>query len=146
MASLLQLLVDLDRAGVYQTNIGTDEIVAAAKTVGFEVFRINLTGARGKRALLDRIATSLGFPPHFGRNWDALNDCLSDLDNQSKNGWLLLLTGATGFAQTYEQDFQTTLDVFATAADYWRKQKRAFWVLLHAPGKLSDDLPLLVAN
>src|SRR5262245_30438492 len=146
MASLLQVLADVGRAGVYQTNIDPEEIVAAAKTVGLEVFRIDLTGARGKSGLLDRIAKSLGFPPHFGRNWDALSDCLGDLDTQSKNGWLLLVTGATEFAEKYPQDFQTAQEVFAIAADDWRKRKRAFWVLLHASGKLSDDLPLLVAT
>ena len=37
---------------------------------------------RTKRALLDELARVLGFPAHFGRTWDALEDCLTDL------GWL----------------------------------------------------------
>ncbi len=31
-------------------------------------------------ALFDVLATGLPLPPHFGRNWDALQDCLTDLD------------------------------------------------------------------
>ena len=33
-----------------------------------------------KRALLNEFARVLAFPPHFGRTWDALEDCLTDLD------------------------------------------------------------------
>lgn len=35
-----------------------------------------------KDSLLDRLARGLEFPAHFGRNWDALSDCMTDL------GWL----------------------------------------------------------
>jgi hypothetical protein len=34
---------------------------------------------QGKEELLDRVARGLSFPDYFGRNWDALIDCLSDL-------------------------------------------------------------------
>lgn len=34
---------------------------------------------QGKAELLERVALALSFPDYFGRNWDALIDCLSDL-------------------------------------------------------------------
>jgi hypothetical protein len=33
----------------------------------------------GKDQLLDLIATQLSFPDYFGRNWDALDECIKDL-------------------------------------------------------------------
>jgi RNAse (barnase) inhibitor barstar len=35
--------------------------------------------SQGKQELLARLAQGLSFPDHFGENWDALIDCLSDL-------------------------------------------------------------------
>lgn len=34
-----------------------------------------------KRSLLDALADILALPSWFGRNWDALEECLGDLDN-----------------------------------------------------------------
>jgi RNAse (barnase) inhibitor barstar len=33
-----------------------------------------------KEELLDTIGEGFGFPDWFGRNWDALEECLRDLD------------------------------------------------------------------
>jgi hypothetical protein len=35
---------------------------------------------RSKAELFDRLAVGLGFPPYFGHNWDALEECLGDLN------------------------------------------------------------------
>lgn len=39
-------------------------------------------GARGKEKLFGVLATKLRFPSYFGRNWDALDECLRDLSWQ----------------------------------------------------------------
>jgi RNAse (barnase) inhibitor barstar len=47
-----------------------------------------------KRALLDEFARVLAFPPHFGRTWDALEDCLTDLDWLPGAGYRLVIRAA----------------------------------------------------
>ncbi|RJL29966.1 barstar family protein [Bailinhaonella thermotolerans] len=41
-------------------------------------------------ALFEEWAAALGFPGYFGRNWDAFDDCLGDLDPELT----ILVTGA----------------------------------------------------
>ena len=53
-----------------------------ASPPGFVVRTVDGRRGRTKRALLDELARVLAFPAHFGRTWDALEDCLTDL------GWL----------------------------------------------------------
>ena len=142
MPTLLKLLPDSQRAGVFQTAIDTDEIVAAAKTVGLDVFKLDLAGARGKNGLLDRCAKALRFPANFGKNWDALNDCLTDLDWPSGKGLVLIVTRAKNFAQAHEETFHTAIDVLVGAAAYWRERKKPFWVLIQT----QKDFPLALSD
>ncbi len=37
-------------------------------------------GIRSREALFDALADGLRLPDYFGRNWDALHDCLGDLE------------------------------------------------------------------
>ncbi|MDZ4819823.1 MAG: barstar family protein [Planctomycetota bacterium] len=46
-------------------------------------------GVRSKEKLLARYQQSLEFPPYFGENWDALEECLLDLSWLPKSGVLI---------------------------------------------------------
>jgi hypothetical protein len=49
---------------------------------------------RTKSALLDEMARVLAFPAHFGRSWDALEDCLTDLAWLPGAGYRLVVSAA----------------------------------------------------
>lgn len=50
--------------------------------------RIMLSGVSDEASFHDRIAVSLGFPGHYGRNLDALWDCLTDVVDPVVVVWL----------------------------------------------------------
>ncbi len=52
---------------------------AAARAQGAVVATV--TGPRSKAELLDAVGVALGFPAWWGRNWDALEECLRALDD-----------------------------------------------------------------
>lgn len=67
-----------------------------------------------KEAILQGIAETWAFPSHFGHNWDALIDCLSDLS------WI----GGQKFAFVIHDaprndDWTTLLDCLQDVADRW---------------------------
>jgi hypothetical protein len=49
---------------------------------------------QSEESLFAELAHKLSLPPHFGRNWDALNECLSELDWLSASRIALLHEGA----------------------------------------------------
>jgi RNAse (barnase) inhibitor barstar len=146
MTSLLTLLADRERAGVYRTSIAADELIAAGKTVGLQVVRLSLSGARDKESLLDRFAKALRFPAHFGRNWDAFHDCLCDLDWLGDKGLLLLVSGAKDFVEANEEGFHTAVEILHGAAEFWRERKKSFWVLIDVDDAMALKLPEIVAD
>ena len=47
-----------------------------------------------KAGLLDEFSRVFSFPDYFGHNWDALEECLADLDWVPAKGYLVLVTDA----------------------------------------------------
>lgn len=79
------------------------DVLAAA---GWSQVRLDLTGVTDKPAFMDRCARALGLPDWFGRNWDALADCLGDLSwAPPARGRLLVVTGWRDFARAAPRDW-----------------------------------------
>ncbi|KAG0172355.1 hypothetical protein DFQ28_009855, partial [Apophysomyces sp. BC1034] len=54
------------------------DIQKDAERLKLEFVYVNCSSATTKDKILDIIARSLNFPAYFGKNWDALYDCLTD--------------------------------------------------------------------
>ena len=51
-------------------------------------------------------------------------------------GYVLHITSPEKFAKASATDYQTALDVFTAAADYWKSKDTAFVVLVDGAGEL----------
>jgi hypothetical protein len=71
--------------------------------------------------LLGALAEGLSFPPYFGRNWNALEDCLRDLHWIAQRRVVLVHADLPALAG---DDWLTYVDVLAHAVDDWRRDAR----------------------
>ncbi|MEU0038161.1 MULTISPECIES: barstar family protein [unclassified Streptomyces] len=111
------------------------DVLAAA---GWAHVRLDLAGVTDKPAFMDRCARALDLPDWFGRNWDALADCLGDLSwAPPARGRLLVVTGWRDFARAAPRDWGVAQEVFAEATDHGRGTAGALQVVLALGG--SDD-------
>jgi hypothetical protein len=80
-----------------------------------------IEGRRGgtKRALLNEFARALAFPPHFGRTWDALEDCLTDLDWLPGTGYRLVIRAADRLLPRDPASYATLLALLADVGRAW---------------------------
>src|SRR5262249_46273219 len=101
------------------------------------VFRVDIGATDGKKDFLARLAHVLNFPEHFGHNWDALNDCLTDLDT-GKGGYVLILENA-GSSALQRHDWDIARRVLGEVAEYWRNEGRPFWAFIQ--GTPDSTLP-----
>jgi RNAse (barnase) inhibitor barstar len=86
--------------------------------------------ATTKQQVLGVIAQAFHFPRHFGKNFDALSDCLTDLPYKAgpQPGFLIVIEQLPNTPKFDREARETLLDVFRDAADYWADRKVAFRV------------------
>jgi len=130
VSKLLERLSDSAKSGVYRASRDGD-IRDALAGGGFDLATVAL--APGKEAMLASIAATLGFPDWFGGNWDALEDCLTDLSWRKDGGHIVLFLRPTA-----DDDFGVLLDVLASAAEFWRERGRVFFAVFIDPGGVLD--------
>jgi RNAse (barnase) inhibitor barstar len=126
-------LANAEQSDVCQLAGDPDKIEQTAAAVGLTVIRIDLKRLAGKAGFLGRAARALKFPDWFGKNWDALNDCLTDLSWLNGRGWVIIFENSKDLAARKPQVFHSAVEVFQAANDYWRQTGKPFWVLFHGP-------------
>ncbi len=86
--------------------------------------------ATTKQQVLSCIANAFHFPKHFGKNFDALGDCLTDLAYKAgpQPGFLIVIEQLPNTPKFDKEARETLLDVFRDAADFWAEKKVAFRV------------------
>ncbi|MCF8588635.1 barstar family protein [Gordonia liuliyuniae] len=102
---------------------------------GLVVRRVDGARMRTVPQILDALARAWDFPDHFGRNRDALDDCMRDLptglrtpEGTPSTGWLTIVDDASQVLADEPDAFEW----FAESVDFWRDsyRDRRFAVLL----------------
>jgi len=70
-------------------------------------------------SLLAECARALEFPEYFGGNWDALEECLVDLEWLPAKGYILLITDAEGVLPDAEEEYETFLEILCDVGEAW---------------------------
>ncbi|MGH9870573.1 MAG: barstar family protein [Candidatus Polarisedimenticolia bacterium] len=80
---------------------------------GYKAFRFVASGWSTLDDFHHEVATALQFPDYYGRNLDAFNDCLSDMDIGATGGTLLVFVGFEKFAALFPREAWAILDIIA---------------------------------
>ena len=104
------------------------ELQEAAAQLGQHFLYANLAQAQNKQELLEMVAQQFTFPAHFGKNFDALYDCMTDPLHKSgpQPGFIVVLEQIPATAKFDKEAREQLLDIFRDAADYWSDRKIPF--------------------
>lgn len=89
---------------------------------GYDVVTFDAGSWRSASDMFEDVAQRLNFPDHFGRNLDALNDCMRDVASgdygwrPDATGLVIVLTAFDAFAKVDRRTAQIMLDIFAEQA------------------------------
>jgi RNAse (barnase) inhibitor barstar len=105
-----------------------EDLMSAAQSAGQHFLYVNLSSAQSKQDVLEGIAQSFLFPAHFGKNLDALFDCMTDLVHKSgqQPGFVVVLEQLPDNARFDREAREQLLEVFRDAAEYWGERRIPF--------------------
>jgi RNAse (barnase) inhibitor barstar len=106
------------------------DLAESAASLGQHFLYANCSAATTKSEVLDVIAREFLFPKHFGKNFDALADCLTDMIYKAgpQPGFVIVLEGLPCQPKFDKEARETLLDVFRDAAEFWAERKVQFRV------------------
>lgn len=83
---------------------------------------LDLTGVTDRQVFMDRCTERLHLPDWFGRNWDALADCLTDLSwwPVGPGGRRLRVEGWQEYATAKPREWRIVKDILRDAETFWR--------------------------
>ena len=124
-----------------------EDLMAAAQAAGQHFLYANVGSAQSKQDVLDAIAQAFTFPAHFGKNLDALYDCMTDIVHKAgaQPGFVVVLEQLPDNPRFDREAREQLLDVFRDAADFWAERKiafRCFYSFAVTRGQEQADKPL----
>ncbi len=126
--------------GIYHLPAHTrpEAVRQALEPAGWRVFAFDGKRISDKASYLTEVARAMNFPDYFGKNWDALQDSLTDLGWAPARGYVILYPHADRFAKS--PDWRTAWSILLTAVARWQQAGTPMYILL---GGMDESLPQL---
>lgn len=102
----------------------------AEHNLGLVVRLLSGKNMRTKEGIFMEFAAVLDFPSYFGRNWDAFDECLSDLEWLPSSGYILFISDASEILADELKDVPILLGVLEGAGRSWGAREgvgRSMW-------------------
>ncbi len=104
--------------GIRQSQESLDDLEEAADSLDWRCIVLDGAAVVDKASFLEACSESFGLPEWFGMNWDALEECLAELE-LGVDGLVVLWSEWGEFAEEAPQDFATAVDVLRGAVKTW---------------------------
>ncbi len=129
MKEWARLFSKAENSGIYVVEGDADAgFRATAARAGLAVFELNLAAVRRKEDFLRAASKALQFPSYFGSNWDAFEECITDLSWLDADGYALLIYKPESFHECCPVEMETVRTILEDAAGYWKDQDKRFFV------------------
>ena len=128
----LEGLLEENRGGIWflPSHVDARTVQKLAKGAGFAFFHVDGKNINRKEQLMNAVATALHFPKHFGNNWDALEECLTDLEWVEADGYLIYYDHIDGLLATHPDQFETLVEILRDSVAQWKEDGEPMVVLL----------------
>ena len=143
MSTISDLFTGQRRPAVYklESPLAPQAIVQEAAARGWRCFYLDGSTIDDKASFLAACADAMQFPAYFGRNWDALDDCLNDLSWAPASGYIVLYDEVARFSRGQPGEWASARAVLVDAVSHWTVTGTPMYVLLRGTRGSEPALP-----
>lgn len=105
---------------------GEQAVIDELECNGFKVFNVDGASIKTKEQLLSAVAKEMNFPDYFGMNWDALHECLRDMEWLPAKGYVLFVRNGELFWQRANRVAGTFVEIWSSSAEEWSREGKPF--------------------
>lgn len=96
-----------------------DSLCAEAERMSWRFWKVNLANCGAVSEIYAAFSRVMDFPIPTGRNWNALNDMLADLEWAPAAGHLILLSGLNELRRAHPAEHEELIDVLTAVGEHW---------------------------
>ncbi len=144
MAKVESLFNNNIRPGIYFIDIqlSTDYLSQMAKKHNFSLFYIDGASITDKETFFKKFSSAMKFPDYFGENWDAFDECITDMEWCRSIGYIILYDNFQVFATADPKEFHKALNSFKFGINEWQEENTYMYVLLK--GTITNEYKLRI--
>jgi RNAse (barnase) inhibitor barstar len=134
MKSLSELVHEHKHGGVFHVVAlpPIKELEKQAKQLRLAFFHLEGRKIERKEQFLNHAALAMHFPEHFGNNWDAFEDCITDFSwlEEEVDGYVIVFDHVDAFVEHSESQIETVIELLQDAVQFWQEQGMKMVVLV----------------
>ncbi len=105
-------------------------ISETAKKLEFAFILLDGNNIRDKQSLLSEFAGALEFPPYFGHNWDAFEECMMGIDTKTGGkGCIIVFTKPELLFNSDKTAFEVLIEILKNTASRFKSRNPAGFVI-----------------
>lgn len=127
LTKLLENVLSIDSPIIIEENqsITRSEITILKDRLSnndFHVASIEYDASYSELSLIDQIDREFCFPDYFGRNWNAVDECLSDLSWLPSKAFCCFFIGSSQSKKEDKRIYDLLIDIFKCAGNVWKER------------------------
>ena len=145
MNDLISVLTGERAPGLYRlaTPISVDEVAARCQEHECQLIDLDGSAISNKAEFLQACAKAMQFPEYFGNNWDAFEDCFTDLLDASANPLIVLYAQPETFIETDPEQWKLAINILQSAVEYGENAGTSLYILFKTSGAYLTELKAL---
>lgn len=96
-----------------------EKVIEALSEQSTQVFYLDGKEIDNKETFLIKTAEIMKFPAYFGLNWDAFEECITDLAWCPAKKYVLIYERPDVFAHADPSQWQIAIEILHSAEEYW---------------------------